>query len=814
MKYMLVAAMTLLSTPVFALSGKVVNPQGEVIVGAVVEVVGLPNKLLTNAQGEFATELSAVDEVHVQARGYSHKVLHLHGTKTQITIVLYPSVIEEIDVIGVPLHASTMESAQPISVVAGDDLRAKQAATLGETLKYEVGVQASYFGPVASSPIIRGLDGPRVLITQNGLDVSDASRVGPDHVVATEASTAQQIEVLRGPATLFYGSGAIGGVVNIVDDRVPRSSDAIGVYSLAHNTVNREQEVSAAYTGGGNDLAFHVDGFWRDGDNYKIPGMAELESHADHQAEGHAEHSKGVLENSAAQSQGFNLGGSLLLDKGFVGLAYGRLERLNDIPGHSHHDEHEHDQVELAAHEEHNEHEESVQSDLTQDRWQLLSELQVDGKLLAGINTRLGYTDYTHVELENGAVGTRFMNKSAEFRLDFLQQELSGWRGALSVDAKHVDFSAVGEEAFTSPSITKVLALALMEEKHQGDFLWQLGARIERVTIAADALALNDNGLTTYDLDNSQFKPTQTSGTNEIGLVKPVLTFDNFTFTPVSLSAGWVWDFLPSYKFTTALTHAERAPTAAELFAFGPHLGTGAFEVGALFDLAQSGNSNHDEDSLALHYHGQAKLETSNNVDISLRKHEGELGFVVNLFYNSVDDYYIERNTGFRQSDIVQQADDHDHFEDNLPVLLFTQADTRFYGVEAEFAWQVSAPVKWTLWGDSIRGKLADGNNLPRIPPMRLGNQFNFAWRHWQAELNLVRYFDQHKFSEQETATQGYTMVDASLAYRFDLGIKQITLFAKANNLTNQDARVHSSFLKDKAPLPGRGFSLGLYGEF
>ena len=177
-------------------------------------------EIVTDAQGYFSVQSSdSVDtEVHVTVTGYSHTTIHIGGNgEKPMLIALRRSAIEQIDVTATPFHASIMESAQPVTVVAGEELRRKQAATLGETLKNEVGVHSSYFGPVSSSPIIRGLNGPRVLITQNGLDASDASRVGPDHVVATEASTAQQIEILRGPATLFFGSGAIGGVVNIVD---------------------------------------------------------------------------------------------------------------------------------------------------------------------------------------------------------------------------------------------------------------------------------------------------------------------------------------------------------------------------------------------------------------------------------------------------------------------------------------------------------------------------------------------------------------------------------------------------------------------
>lgn len=771
-----------------ALSGTVTDAKGQPISSVKIEIVGSNLQTHTNTSGQFTLDTRdvEVEELHIKAFGYSHKTLHIDNSELEgLQVILKRSVIEQVDVTALPIHVSIMESAQPVSVISGDDLRRTQAATLGETLKNEVGVHSSYFGPVSSSPIIRGLGGPRVLITQNGLDVSDASRVGPDHVVATEASTAEQIEILRGPATLFYGSGAIGGVVNVVDDRVPSSSEAKGVFSLGHNTVADEDEASMAYTGGNDHVAIHVDGFWRDGGNYDIPGIAVLETEEEHEEAGHDEHRSGVLESSASESKGFNIGGSLLLDNGYAGLSYGRLERVNGIPGHSHAEE-EHEE----EHEGEEEHEElGVVSELVQNRLQLISELTADKAWLSGVNTRIGYTDYKHAEIEGGAVGTVFRNKTLQAKVDLILQEIAGWRGALSLEAKISDFEATGEEAFTPPSKTDSYALALMQEKHMGNFLWQLGARFEKVSLSADPIAFG------HDEDD-------------------LLYFDDLDFDPFSLSAGVVWDFAEDYNLGVSLTHAQRAPSASELFSYGAHIGTNTFEVGALFWL-------HDGEHPHFHESNAVEEEVSNNIDISLRKHSGNVGWVVNVFYNKVDNFYYERNTGYTSEDIEadehEEEEGHEHEEHEhgiLPIYLFEQVDASLYGVEAQLAWQFADPFTLILWGDSIRGKLDAGGNLPRIPPARLASTLRYQRHGWEAEIGVVRYFEQQSNAELETETDAYTLVDMALAYNFTANTNDLTVYLSASNLTDEEARVHSSFLKNQAPLPGRGFSVGLRGQF
>ena len=783
-----VIAALVFSNPLWAQSviGVVTDTAGKPLVGAAVSIVGENVQALTDETGRFKLEnLHTLDaELHVEAKGFAHRNFHFKVPEqglTDLQLTLLSSAIEVIDVTASPFHASANESALPVSVLAGDNLKMRQASTLGDTLKGEVGVHSSFYGGVSSSPIIRGLDGPRVLIMQNGLDSGDASRVGPDHSVAAEASTATQIEVLRGPATLFYGSGAIGGVVNVVDQRVPTDSSTRAEWMLEHNSVNNEQLAAGSVSTGGDNVAVYIDGFIRDNDAYKIP----------HQ-DGHADHGEAGLgskvDNSQAKATGFTLGGSYLLDNGFVGVSYGRLEREYGIPGHSHAG-HEHDQDEPAP---------DVYADLTQNRWQLLSELNLQHDFIRQINTRFAYTDYNHKEIEGNEVGTRFSNDSYEARLEVLHRPRFDWLGGISLHYKYSDFSAVGEEAFTPPSRSEMLALAWMEERHFGPLLLQLGARIEQVTLDAKQVVLPSLELHAHDVVEEEAHEHDDS--------EQLFAFKK-KFTPYSLSAGAVWDFAEGYNLGVSLSRSQRAPSAAELLAFGPHIGTASYEAGALFQL--------EADHFTLNQQ-PIKLEIANNIDVSLRKFSGDVGFVFNAFYNQIDNYYYQRNTGlFAKSGHDHAATEPEHSHaDELPLYLFTPADVKLHGFEGQFVWRMADPYTLTLQADYIRARLQQGGDLPRTPPLRFAAELAYDLGDISADIRATHYLKQDKLAAEETATSGYTLIDASVNYRLYLAQQEISLYIKGQNLTNEYATVHTSFLKDIAPLPSRSIGIGIRGSF
>lgn len=797
----------LLPTSAYAaqsLEGLVENNNGNAVAGAMVRVEGTNLDAITDKSGRFVIEDLNVgnNEFHISVSGYAHlhtDIIFSEDETKSLTLTLTRSPIEVIDVVATPIHMSVMESAAPVSVLAGEALRRQQAATLGDSLEKLPGVQSNFHGNVASTPIIRGLSGPRVLIAQNGLDVSDVSRVGPDHSVAAEASTSQQIEVLRGPATLFYGSGAIGGVVNVADGRVPTNSTTRGEWLLENSSVNDQKLASFNVTTGTESFGFYADGYWRKSNDYEVP----VDPDADHDDddEAHEEHDF-VVENSAEKSNGITLGASYLFDKGFFGVAVEQFNREYGIPGHTHGDEEEHD------HDEEEE-EENVFADLEQTRVQLLGEFNADGEWIKTINFRGGFTDYEHAEVENSEIGTLFENQTSELKLDLIHSAFADWNGGISFHFKNSEVAAQGEEAFTPPSKAQTFALAVMEEKHIGEVLVQLGGRIERVTLEANNVLLPTLEAHHEDEEEDDHDHDHDDETS----ITRVFAVDH-EFTPVSLSAGLVWDFTEGYNLGLSVSRSQRAPSAAELLSFGPHIGTGNYEVGALFalyetdDEAYIGLSNEDID-----------LETANNIDLTFRKTEGDLAFVFNAFYNQVDNYYYQTSTGLS----AESGHDHDHgdeeteeesSEELLPVYIFETDDVILHGFEVQVAWQVTNAFKTTFFSDYVRARLKGGGNLPRTPPLRLGTQFSYENENLSAHLDITRYDTQDRITSDETITHGYTLVDASVSYDIPVFNQDIALYLKGSNLTDTEARVHSSFIKDVAPRPGRNIAVGVRGYF
>ncbi|MDP2713344.1 TonB-dependent receptor [Rheinheimera sp.] len=781
-RYSLVASLVGLAFSVSAqeaaqrYSGVITDSQGQPLKNARVHIHGRQQYVYADELGRFSIQAPANAELHISAAGYGDSFVTVTPAQPELNINLAAGGIERIVIAASGIHKYNLEMATPVSVLTGEELSRRTEPTIGETLKYEPGVHANYYGPVASSPVIRGLDGPRVRILNNGLDTADVSRIGPDHAISADAITAQQIEVLRGPATLLYGSGAIGGVINVVDNRIPRQLRASSETKLESRyvDVSDEKTIALNHEGSSDNIAWHFDGFNRDASEYDVPRFTNDEGET-----------LTTLENSWTQSKAVNGGVSYIGNRGLFGISIGRLESDYGIPGHHHHaDEHE-EEHDDEHEDEHMHADESVFAKLKQNRVSMAGEWYTPFSGIETLSFNAAYTDYQHQEIEAGSVGTTFKNKALESRVSLEHEELGGWHGLAGYHLQRADYRAFGEEAFTPDSDTLSQAVFVLEEKQFGNISAQLGGRIEHTKHQAGAIALSHDADSINGLSDS--------------------------FTAISASAGLVWEFVPGFSWALALSRSERAPGAAELYANGAHIATSSYELGMLYQV-------HDGE-IELSQQKPEK-ETANNIDITFRSFKGELSFTYNFFYNKVHDYLYLADTGLTMDDLAHDEHEEEHDEaeheahESFAVYQYQQQDATLYGLEFEARYRLDGAQSLNVFVDTVRAKLDGGDYLPRIPPYKTGLGYQYTGISWSADIGVTRYAKQTKVAANETPTKAYTLLDASLNYDFSLSQLDMTAFVRATNLTNELGFVHSSFIKADAPLPGRAITLGLRATF
>jgi len=668
-------------------------------------------------------------------------------------------VSEEVIVTSTALRESSLEVAQPVAVMTGEKLRRETALSIGETIARQPGVSGSYFGPAASRPVIRGLGGDRVLVLDDGISALDVSSLSQDHAVSIEGVLAEQIEILKGPATLLYGSGAVGGVVNVIDGRIPTdfTTDANGgALELRGDTALGERSAAGRLDFGSERVRLHLNGFDRRTDDVEIPGHAfSAAERAERLAEQPDEtFARDVLENSDTRTRGNAVGLSVGSAQGFLGLAWSRLETGYGVPvphahTHEHDDEHDHDHEddgqEHAAHAGHH-----VRVDMKRDRYDIKAERRFVAGPFRGMRLHGTYNDYAHAELEDDAVATLFEQRAFDARANLDHDELAGWRGTLGVQYADIDFDVTGEEAFVPPSTTRTLGVFAFEKRHFGPMALELGARLERQEIEAELA----DGRGRYDE------------------------------TAYNVSAGGLWKLAGEHSVALNLTRSHRHPQAAELFSNGPHLAIGRFETG----------------------NPELVRETANTVDLTLHRHtERGPHWSLGVFYNDYDDFIFAADTGAEA--------------DGLAVFRYTQADARFYGAEAE----ITVPLLEAhnrvfdvrLAADYVRGKLKEGGNLPQMPPLRYGIELHYEHERLHLGLETFRYHRQRDVAPNERPTAGYTMMNADVSWRIDTTANaSVFMFLRGTNLLDEEARRHISPIKEFAPLPGRSLQAGVRAYF
>ncbi|MBD8525710.1 TonB-dependent receptor domain-containing protein [Pseudomarimonas arenosa] len=657
--------------------------------------------------------------------------------------------LDAVVVTATPLKQTAEELTRPVSVLAGPELDDRRGATLGDTVSSIPGVHSADFGPGVGRPVIRGLDGARVQTLSSGLSSLDASTVSADHAVAIEPFLAEQIEVLKGPSTLLYGSGAIGGAVNVVDGRIAEygmsdEQPPRGRFELRGDTAADQRNAMFKVQAGNEGFVLSADGLHRETDDLEIPGFAESAALLAEEGETPDADEFGLLPNSSTRTSAGGLGASWIGERGFIGIAFSGLDTLYGIPGHAHEHEEEEDEEEGEGHN-HDEGE-SVRIDMEQRRYEAKGALLQPFGGHDSISLRVARTDYQHVELEGEEIGTRFDNQGTEARLEAVHAETAGWRGAWGLQYGRRDFKAVGEEAFVPPSLSRDLGLFLIEQrKLNQDLALELGLRVDDAEIDPDNAASAD-------------------------------------FTSISGSASLRWGISDDFHLSAGLDHAERAPTAEELFSDGPHIATQSYEVGD----------------------PELDTETANRLEFGAHWHSERTSVKAALYTTRFDRFIYLADTGLE--------------EDELPLRPWRQGDAKFNGFELEVEqnlgeWQHG---RWDLRfsADAVRARLDSGEDLPRIPAARFAAQLRWEKDGWRARLGAVRYSDQDRVASFERPSDGYTLLDAHLAYHFDYNDVGWELFLDGKNLSDREARPHTSFLKDLAPLPGRNIQFGVRALF
>ena len=509
-----------------------------------------------------------------------------------------------------PLEQTSKDFAVADTVVDQKRL-AQGAVTIGEALSGETGISSNQFGAGSSRPVIRGQDGPRIKILQNSSENIDVSTLSPDHAVTVDPALAKQVEVIRGPSTLLFGAGTVGGLVNVTDSKLPTALPEKGYEAnvgLRYNTGSDEKLATAGVTLGlGDQVALRVEGLKREANDYIAP---------DYVHEGEKERR---VDNTFTKGQTVNVGLSWIYDRGFTGISYSNRQDQYGLPGHSHEyeschlhglslhcGEHDHDEDEHDDHDHDHAHEAGPWIDLKSERYDVRTELDDPFAGFKKLRAQASYTDYQHDEIEEDTIATRFKNKGYDGRLELVHNPLGAWEGVIGTQYGQQKLELTGEEAFLAPNTTKKWSVFALEHAQLNDVHVELAARVDQQKI---------------DIDDSSKKD-----------------FDGSAF---SVSGAANWEFAPNYKLSLVTSHQERLPLAQELYADGGHFATNTYELG----------------------NDQLSKEKSNNVELGFHYDDNTFDYHVHVYHNWFDDYiYAQTLDRYKDFRLVQYAQDKAKF--------------------------------------------------------------------------------------------------------------------------------------------------------
>ena len=701
----------------------------------------------------------------------------------------------------------TTQITNPLYVINGDEIVDDATTSLGDAIDGLLGISIADYGSAVGQPIIRGMSGPRVKILKNGMVNRDVSGLGADHLNDVDLNDIQQIEIVKGPSSLLYANGTIGGIINVVDDCIAAMNFEIPEVKIGYETQSVNDGSSEFVNLKRNINGFNVNFGYKNTEfgNYDIPNGAILheEEHEEGHEEEHEEHEEnlGYLNNSDFAVEATKFGISKVGDWGYVGLSVDSLKSVYGIPFHGdeHEDEHgdehgdDHDDDHGDEHGDEEEHEEErIFSTTDSESFTIKGSYNINGNLVKKVDYTYRDTDYVLTEAHAEEEGheehedeeeheehtpTNFLNSATEYGaiFDLSNDSLTQ---KLSFNFVEENTSIFGEESFMNPASNEVLTLGYFLGKDFDPFHLDFGMRIDQVDRSGTVTDEDHGDIDSYNID------------------------ENTNSFAVSIGR----DLTDSLDINLGFSSVERMPSVIELFMNGPHLATGRFEVG---DPTLSS-------------------ETSNNFDISFNFDNGDYFGYASFYINDVDNYitlmdedddhemhgdeHHEDEDEHHEDEDEHHEDEDDHGHGNLIHANYVQEDAEFDGYEIEFGRTIdlgAGQLKLSFGRDVVNAKFADGHNVPRINPSRNVYSLSYEQEGLVYKLNLKDVAKQNDFGEGESATDAYQMLDTRVTKTFNLkgnSNLKVTLFGK--NLLNEVARNHASFVKNEVPLPGRNYGI------
>ncbi len=707
--------------------------------------------------------------------------------------IVSKSYAQPIDLETMEIHSapiSDLQSSQT-NLLQGNSLRLKQSDTLGKLLEAELGVSNASFGQGVGVPVIRGLTGSRIRMLQNGLGSHDASSLSPDHAVAIEPIFAESIRISLGSENIRYGGNAIGGVVEVEDYRIPeqRMDQLLSGWLESRYDTNGEGTHSAFRLNLEKDwLGLTLGGFYRHRNDAQIPGQAiDADFIAQQFDLTDFDNAEGNIPNTDSKSSGGFVGASWLGEQAMAGMSVSYTDNQYGIPKGSHGLDPNHlDGLELILPqlEDISGFEDifgpqalfpNIRIAMQNTRYDFKSEWYDPIEGIHNIRFQYAYVDYQHQELEGGSVFTHVKNDTGEGRFEIDHHFGHDFMGKIGVQWTDQDFSALGVETFVPETEKQSWGIFTTQNYHWHDWIITGGIRFEQTEIDPDATTLSLRG----------------------SALSPVSLPDKLSYDALSGTFSVRWNFTPEANVNLSFNYGQRSPDIQELLSFGPHLSTRTFDVGNV------GLTN----------------EVMKRIDLGLDWESDGFKLKLNSFYNQMDDYIYQQNTGvFYEVDneVIRQRCVSE--AECVPIYAYDQRDAEFFGYEAELSlplYEFSyADLSLTLFSDYVRARFK-ADDVPRIPPLRYGAELGLGQQQWNASVRYARSESQHRSGAFEMDTSGYHLLSASADYHLDIAEKgELWLFVKANNLLNEEIRNSVSFLRNYAPEPGQSFVFGFRASY